>query len=551
MGNLTIRARLLMSYGLLGFMFVLFSFLFLASLSAANANFEGYVHGIIARQNTAHNVREAVDMRAIAARNLVLVTTPQDLAEEKAVVLKAHADVIANLLQLQHLTQSQNASDQARVFVENIARIEAAYAPVALKIVDLALSKQTDQAILMMNQQCRPLLASLVKVTQAYSDFNDVRSAQLVADAGAAYTERRNIALGACLAVLALLVLAGIFIIRSILAPIAQAVTIAQTVAAGDLSSPIRSAARDETGQLLRALSGMQDSLVNVVTKVREGSDSVASSSIQIAQGNMDLSGRTELQASALEQTAASMEELNATVKQNAENALQANQLAQLAAGVAVEGGQVVSQAVDTMKQISDSSKKIADIIGVIDGIAFQTNILALNAAVEAARAGEQGRGFAVVATEVRNLAQRSASAAKEIKVLITDSVERVEQGTALVGKAGNTMGDIVGAIARVTGIMADISAASAEQSAGVSQVSEAINSMDQNTQQNAALVEQMAAAANGLQGQANELVDAVAVFQLGRKTAGARVPAPAMRTAAARQRLTPVLTLGRATPVD
>ncbi|GAA4020087.1 methyl-accepting chemotaxis protein [Actimicrobium antarcticum] len=518
MGHFTIRARLLFSYGLLAFIFLLFSVLFLTSLQAANAHFESYVNGIAARQNMAHGVREAVDLRAIAARNLVLVTTAQDTAIEKAVVLKAHEDVTANLARLQKLVDAKDASSEARTFVAGIAKIEAAYSPVALRIVELALNKQTDEAIAMMNQQCRPLLAALVKITRDYSDWNDIRSAEVVAQAGADFTQRRTIVLAACLAVLALVILAGVFITRSILLPIAQAVSIAQTVAEGNLSSSINTSARDETGKLLRALSEMQDSLVRVVKKVRDGSESVASASIQIAQGNMDLSGRTESQASALEQTAASMEELNATVKQNAENALQANQLARRAADVAVDGGQVVSQAVVTMKQISDSSKKIADIIGVIDGIAFQTNILALNAAVEAARAGEQGRGFAVVATEVRNLAQRSAAAAKEIKILITDSVDRVDQGTALVGKAGSTMDDVVGAIRRVTDIMAEISAASAEQSTGVAQVSDAVNSMDENTQQNAAMVEQMAAAATGLNTQANELVDAVAVFNLGQR---------------------------------
>lgn len=516
MNKLTIRARLLSSYGLLGFAFLLFSMLFLTSLQAANDNFHQYVSGIGARQNMVNTFREAVDMRALAARNLVLVTTAQDFAVEKAAVDKAHAEVGSSLLQLQKLVQAPDAAGRPRAFVAAIAQIEASYTPVALKIVDLVTSKQTGSAILMMNQQCRPLLAALVKMTGEYADFTDTRSAALIDEARAAFVARRNIVAAACVAVLALLVLASIFITRSILTPIAQAVNIAQIVAEGNLSSSIDTSARDETGQLLRALSAMQASLITVVQSVREGSESVASASMQIAQGNLDLSGRTESQASALEQTAASMEELNATVKQNAENAVQANQLAQQAAGVASAGGQVVAQAVQTMKQISDSSKRIADIIGVIDGIAFQTNILALNAAVEAARAGEQGRGFAVVASEVRNLAHRSAAAAKEIKTLITDSVTRVEQGTALVGKAGNTMGEVVSAIERVTSIMGDISAASAEQSTGVAQVSEAVNTMDENTQQNAALVEQMAAAANGLQLQANDLVGAVAVFNLG-----------------------------------
>jgi methyl-accepting chemotaxis protein len=270
----------------------------------------------------------------------------------------------------------------------------------------------------------------------------------------------------------------------------------------------------------------MQASLMSVVSNVRANSESVATASAQIAQGNQDLSQRTEEQASALQETAASMEQLSSTVKQNADNARQANQLAQGATGVAVKGGEVVSQVVTTMKGINDSSKKIADIISVIDGIAFQTNILALNAAVEAARAGEQGRGFAVVASEVRNLAGRSAEAAKEIKQLITASVERVEHGTALVDQAGETMTEVVGAIQRVTDIMGEISAASIEQSAGVSQVGEAVSQMDQVTQQNAALVEESAAAAESLKSQARALVQAVAFFNLDVQTAAPGVAA-------------------------
>ncbi|MFN4352121.1 MAG: methyl-accepting chemotaxis protein [Hylemonella sp.] len=307
----------------------------------------------------------------------------------------------------------------------------------------------------------------------------------------------------------------GWTLVRSVSRSIAQAMEATRAVANGDLSRDIPVSGKDEVAQLLLALSTMQDSLRKVVSNVRQGSESVASASTQIAQGNQDLSGRTESQASALEETAASMEELGSTVRQNADNARQANQLAQSASTVAVKGGEVVAQVVDTMKGINDSSKKIADIINVIDGIAFQTNILALNAAVEAARAGEQGRGFAVVAGEVRNLASRSAEAAKEIKQLITDSVARVEQGTALVDQAGNTMNEVVTSIRRVTDIMGEISAASSEQNAGVSQIGEAVVQMDQVTQQNAALVEEMAAAAGSLKSQAQDLVQAVSVFRL------------------------------------
>ncbi len=293
-----------------------------------------------------------------------------------------------------------------------------------------------------------------------------------------------------------------------------QAVQVARAVAAGDLTTAIRLRAGDDTS-LMASLMAMQTGLASAVRQVRDGSENVATSSSQIASGNLDLSGRTEQQASALQQTAATMEELGTTVRHNADNARQANDLAQGAAKVATRGGEVVGQVVDTMRGIQESSKKISDIISVIDGIAFQTNILALNAAVEAARAGEQGRGFAVVAGEVRNLAQRSAEAAKEIKSLISTSVDRVEQGTSLVDQAGQTMQEIVGAIGRVSAIVGEISSASVEQSSGVSQVSQAVTQMDQATQQNAALVEQSAAAAESLKEQAQQLVQAVAVFRL------------------------------------
>ncbi len=305
-------------------------------------------------------------------------------------------------------------------------------------------------------------------------------------------------------------------IARTTTASVRAALRLAESVAAGDLSSKVQVSGRDEIGQLLRALGTMNDNLGHVVSDVRQNAEGVATASAQIAQGNNDLSARTEEQASALEETAASMEQLSSTVRQNADNARQANQLALGASTVAVKGGEVVSQVVTTMKGINESSKKIADIISVIDGIAFQTNILALNAAVEAARAGEQGRGFAVVASEVRSLAGRSADAAKEIKGLISASVERVEQGTALVGQAGETMTEVVSSIKRLTDIMGEISAASTEQSAGVAQVGEAVTQLDQATQQNAALVEQSAAAAESLKGQAQQLVQAVAVFKLG-----------------------------------
>ena len=338
---------------------------------------------------------------------------------------------------------------------------------------------------------------------------------------------------------------------RSITTPVQRAVEAAEEISKGNLSLRIDAQGKDEAARLLRALSEMQESLSRIVGHVREGSQSVAVASSEIASGNNDLSARTEQQASALQQTAASMEQLNSTVRQNADNARQANQLAMSASTVAVQGGEVVGQVVETMKGINDSSRKISDIIGVIDGIAFQTNILALNAAVEAARAGEQGRGFAVVASEVRSLAGRSAEAAKQIKTLINDSVERVEHGTSLVDQAGTTMTEVVGAIKRVTDLMGEISAASNEQSQGVSQVGEAVTQMDQVTQQNAALVEEMAAAASSLNNQAQDLVDTVAFFKLAASEERvARTQAPRMGSApaatSARLAAAPAAALGR-----
>jgi methyl-accepting chemotaxis protein len=307
----------------------------------------------------------------------------------------------------------------------------------------------------------------------------------------------------------------GVWIVRSITTPLRQAVNVALQVAGGDLTLKIEQHGPQETARLLGTLKEMQDSLVDVVASVRSGSEGVASASAEIALGNQDLSDRTERQAGALEETAASMQDLSTAVNKNAASARQANQLAGKASEVAIKGGSAVSQVVDTMKGINEASQKIADIIGVIDGIAFQTNILALNAAVEAARAGEQGRGFAVVASEVRALAGRSAAAAKEIKTLIGDSVERVARGSALVDQAGATMDEVVNSIRQVTDIMGEITSASDEQSLGVQQVGEAVNQMDQATQQNAALVEEMAAAASSLKSLANDQVQAVSVFKL------------------------------------
>ena len=375
-------------------------------------------------------------------------------------------------------------------------------------------------------------LAALATLSVTERKVLDDTAAQISAQ----YQSGRTllVALGA----LAILIGAGfaLAITRSITGPIGAAVRVAEAVSKGDLTSDIVVASSDETGKLMSALKTMNDNLVDIVDQVRSGTDTISTASREIADGNMDLSSRTEQQASALEETASSMEQLTATVKFNADNARQANQLAISASQVASKGGTVVSEVVATMGSIIDSSRRIVDIISVIDGIAFQTNILALNAAVEAARAGEQGRGFAVVASEVRNLAQRSAAAAKEIKTLIGDSVDKVETGSRLVDEAGKTMAEVVASIARVTSIMNDISTASDEQRDGIGQVNQAITQMDTATQQNAALVEQAAAAAASMQAQSARLSEVVGVFKLKRLAAPPRTAAPAPARAPARR---------------
>ena len=422
--------------------------------------------------------------------------------------------------ELQKKIEALLSTPEEKEMFRQISEMRKAYISSRDQIYKMKKDGQFDEAKVVFDATFLPGSAKFLKVTQDLLQHQRTSIDATAHDIDAMAVSSRNLLLGLAVLALAFGAVCAWLLTISIVHPLRTAVSVARRVADGDLTAQIDASAQDETGQLLLALKDMNASLLRIVGEVRSGTDSIATSSTQIAAGNQDLSSRTEQQAGSLEETASSMEELTSTVKQNADNARQANQLAASAAQVAVKGGKVVAQVVGTMESINSSSNKIVDIIGVIDGIAFQTNILALNAAVEAARAGEQGRGFAVVASEVRNLAQRSASAAKEIKTLIGASVEQVNAGSMLVAQAGSTMNDIVASVQRVSDIITEITAASSEQSVGIDEINRAIGQMDAVTQQNAALVEEAAAAAESMQNQAHKLAGVVSVFKLHERSA-------------------------------
>ncbi|MES2742952.1 MAG: methyl-accepting chemotaxis protein [Pseudomonadota bacterium] len=487
----------------------------------------------VVKLKSAHDMRHALGTVAQAVRNYLLFEDPQYRATQAQQIQTARELTNVSLDTLGKLVRSE----QARKMYTDILVLRDDIRPLMSNVVTLAGNGKTEEAKVFLRDSVKGPQDAWFKALNDLVELLETQNSEAVAEMNTQYQRSIAIAIGSLVA--ALLVGAGLAwtITRSIVRPMRQAVTVAQAVAAGNLTSRIEVGSRDETGELMQALKNMNDALRHIVGQVRSGTDAIATASNEIASGNLDLSSRTEQQAGALEETASSMEEMTSTTKQNADNARQASMLAASASQVAQKGGAVVAQVVDTMGNINAASRKIVDIISVIDSIAFQTNILALNAAVEAARAGEQGRGFAVVASEVRNLAQRSAAAAKEIKVLIGDSVEKVDFGSKLVGQAGNTMNEIVASVQRVTDIMGEISSASAEQGAGIDQINHAVGEMDAATQQNAALVEQAAAAAQALQEQSVKLAQVVSVFQL-QEAATATAPSrPAPRKTVARTR--------------
>ena len=521
MNRLKISTQLSIGFGLMALLFVLIGAVTQVKVMGVDTAFTETVDNRVPSLLLTYKVESEINLAARALRNMLLVSDPAEVKKELA---RTEAILKNTNNHLAELTKTV-ASDQGRAALNKVNDARKPYEAALAKFMDHLNAGKTDEAKALIFTDIRTAQASYLSACDELVKLLDSQMHETAALAHQGITGLSWLLGGAVALALVLAGLVASWVIRSIAVPLRHSVAIAQAVAQGNLSTPVEVAGTVETAQLLTALQEMQVSLAKVVAQVRQGSESVSTASSEIAQGNQDLSDRTESQASALEQTAASMEELSSTVKHNADNARQANQLAMSASTVAVQGGEVVAQVVDTMRGINDASRKISDIISVIDGIAFQTNILALNAAVEAARAGEQGRGFAVVASEVRSLAGRSAEAAKEIKSLINASVERVEQGTTLVDRAGSTMSVVVSSIKRVTDIMGEISAASNEQSQGVAQVGEAVTQMDQVTQQNAALVEEMAAAASSLRSQAQELVQTVAVFKLSAGESSGHLP--------------------------
>ena len=535
--NMRVGSRLGAAFGLIILLLIIVSATAVIKISSINSSIEQIVNDRYVKVRLAFDVRDGVNDQIKFLRGIVIDTkNPEqnkkrylqldDTIKQTNLAMDKIAAIQSTPTGKQKIKALQDASDVFEAGKEELIRLAQAG----------DVEGATEYVL-------RKLTTSQNAYLGLATAFADSQDAQLQAEGKKAVADGQTaieLTLVFSLIAVLLAMIMGYFLTRSIIRPLGTAVQVAESVAAGDLTTEIRVTSSDETGQLMQGLKNMNENLLRIVTEVRSGTQAISSASSQIAAGNLDLSSRTEEQASSLEETASAMEQITATVKQNAENARQANQLAAQASRVAVEGGEVVGQVVSTMEGINVSSRKIVDIISVIDGIAFQTNILALNAAVEAARAGEQGRGFAVVASEVRNLAQRSASAAKEIKVLIDDSVSKVDNGTQLVAKAGATMAEVVSSVKNVTDIVGEISIASHEQSTGIEEINKAITQMDEVTQQNAALVQEASSAAYSLNEQAERLAESISIFKVSAAAVNTAVrqPSPLKR---------PVLSSGRA----
>ena len=511
LSNNKIGPRLAIGFGIVIILLIAITGLSNTQVGRLNDSINQIVKDRYPKTVLANSIQIQVNKIAIDLRDIILSSDPDKIKYLVSDATAADQKMNAGLAQAAQIARTE----QDKHFVQDAIAARDNYLPARDALMKLAMDGKADEAKAYLPTTFMPLQIKYFIALDAMFDYqgglmdaagkaagDDSQSARIIINALAALT----VLLSALVAWL---------VSRSITRPLNQAVEVAKRVADGDLTTEVTVTSSDEIGELMTALKVMNGNLFDIVSQVRSGTDTIAHASSEIASGNMDLSSRTEQQAGSLEETASAMEQLTSTVKQNADNARQANQLAVSASEVAVQGGSVVGKVIDTMGSINASSKKIVDIISVIDGIAFQTNILALNAAVEAARAGEQGRGFAVVASEVRSLAHRSASAAKEIKQLIDDSVEKVDTGSKLVEQAGATMNEVVASVRRVTDIVAEISSASQEQSAGIDEIGNAITQIDETTQQNAALVEQAAAAAQSLQDQAAKLTQVVSVFKL------------------------------------
>ena len=512
--NLKIGLRLALAFGIVLALLATLSIIALARTSSMRNDMNAVTSGIGVESSLADQMRLAATQQAVRVRNVLMLDDPDDMTAENKLLKADIAQYDTVKAKLAKMIAVDNDA-RKKTILAHIDETEKDARGLSDQVVQMALDNHKFPARGLLGDKANPAQAKWMAAVDEMAALNEKLTAQAVTNAEDAYGNTRNIVIAITVLALVFASAIGYAVTHSITVPISQAVDIARRVANRDLSVNVHSDSNDETGQLLKALKAMTESLVTVVSSVRMGSDSLASAASEIASGNADLSNRTERQASSIQQTASSMDELSSTVKQSASNSTHARQLSNDAAAKAQQGGEAVSKVVRTMGDIATSSKKIADIISVIDGIAFQTNILALNAAVEAARAGEQGRGFAVVATEVRTLAQRSATAAKEIKTLIAESVDKVDEGTHLVDVAAGTIAQIVTSVQHVAGIVSEITSATVEQSAGIDLVNVAVTEMDQVTQQNAALVEQVAAAADSMRSQVQRLVTDVSVFRL------------------------------------